>query len=195
MAPAISQVNPQIYVLVNHAFIRNIPTAGRCGVARSIRAKHLKDLRHMSQPTESSPTGPMDTDIGPKAAKLKRAAESAESPTAPKAAKNTTAKCSQCKGVHEAWHYKCPTRMAMRKQLRELKHQLPHKFIERRSTPQQAEPEEEDKQEKSSSIPNDVASPSAAKDVPISPFDELRAKLQKFPGPHYSVPLFRFPPQ
>ena len=68
---------------------------------------------------------------------------------ATKACKSTTVKCCQCKGLHEAWHYKCPTRMMMRKQLRELKHRLPFKFIERRSALPQGEPKEEDEQEKS----------------------------------------------
>jgi hypothetical protein len=66
---------------------------------------------------------------------------------ATKVCKSTTVKCCQCKGLHEAWHYKCPTRMMMRKQLRELKHRLPFKFIERRSALPQGEPKEEDEQE------------------------------------------------
>jgi|SRR5208282_897367 len=53
--------------------------------------------------------------------------------------KNTALKCCQCKGSHEAWYYKCPTKMRKRKQCRELKHQLPYKFIERKPTPQEAE--------------------------------------------------------
>ena len=49
-----------------------------------------------------------------------------------------------------------PTRMTMRKQLRELKQQLPYKLIERRNTLEPAESEEEDEQEESSSSPNDI---------------------------------------
>ena len=48
---------------------------------------------------------------------------------ATKDCKNTAVKCCQCEGPHEAWHYKCPTRTMTRKHLRELKHQLPYKFI------------------------------------------------------------------
>ena len=57
--------------------------------------------------------------------------------------KSTTVKCCQCNGSHEAWHYKCPIRLMRRKSLRELKHQLPLKFIARNHTSQETKSEEE----------------------------------------------------
>ena len=62
--------------------------------------------------------------------------------------KSTTIKCCQCKGPHEAWHYKCPIRLMKRKTLREIRHQLPHKFIVAKNTFQESEEEEEKKEKK-----------------------------------------------
>jgi len=45
--------------------------------------------------------------------------------------KNTNVKCCQCGGQHEAWNHKCPNRILIWKNLREKKHQLPLKFVER----------------------------------------------------------------
>ena len=61
--------------------------------------------------------------------------------------KNTTIKCCQCKGPHEAWHYKCPIKLMKRKTLREIKHQLPHKFIVPKRTPQETKSEGEEEEE------------------------------------------------
>jgi hypothetical protein len=62
--------------------------------------------------------------------------------------KNTTVKCCQCKGSLEAWHYKCPIKLAKRKILRELRHQLPYKFVVPNRTSQKMEFKEEFKEEK-----------------------------------------------
>ena len=67
--------------------------------------------------------------------------------------KNTTIKCCQCKGSHKAWHYKCPIKLMKRK----IKHQLPHKFIVPKHTPQENESEGEE--EESSSNLDDNKSP------------------------------------
>jgi hypothetical protein len=56
-------------------------------------------------------------------------------------------KCCQCKGSHEAWHYKYPIRATKRENLREVRHQLPLKFIVSNRTPQEPETEEEEKEE------------------------------------------------
>jgi hypothetical protein len=69
---------------------------------------------------------------------------------ATKDCKSTTVKCRQCKGAHEAWHHKCPVRIMKRKHLRELKHQLPLKFVVPNRTSQETESEEEDEKEESS---------------------------------------------
>jgi hypothetical protein len=61
--------------------------------------------------------------------------------------KNTTVKCCQCKGPHEAWHYKCPIKLMKRKILREIRHQLPYKFIVPKHAFQERESEEEEEEE------------------------------------------------
>jgi hypothetical protein len=71
---------------------------------------------------------------------------------------STTVKCCQCKGSHEAWHYKCPIKLAKRKALRELRHQLPYKFIVPKRAPQETESEEE---EESPPSPGDTKVPSS----------------------------------
>jgi hypothetical protein len=67
--------------------------------------------------------------------------------------KRTTIKCCQCNGPHEAWHHKCLTKLMKWKILRELRHQLPYKFIMPRRAPQEAE-EEQRKRLLESAIPN-----------------------------------------
>ena len=64
--------------------------------------------------------------------------------------KSTTVKCCQCKGPHEAWHYKCPIKLMKRKTLREIRHQLPYKFIVPKRTSQEPESEEEEEEEEES---------------------------------------------
>jgi len=56
--------------------------------------------------------------------------------------KSSTVKCCQCKGPHEAWHHKCSVRKMVWKKLREIKHQLPLKFIERNHRPKELDSEE-----------------------------------------------------
>ena len=94
----------------------------------------------------------MDMDITPKHVKLKTCCGKCGESHETQSCKNTMVKCCQCKGPHEAWHYKCPIKLMKRKTLREIKHQLPHKFIVPKRTPQETEPEEEEEEESPSSL-------------------------------------------
>jgi hypothetical protein len=102
--------------------------------------------------------------------------------------KNTTVKCCQCKGPHEAWHYKCPIRLMKRKTLKELKHQLPYKFIVPYRTPHQTESGEEEEEEEEEEPPSSLGDTK----TPFSSFSSFGNAAPNFPSFGNTTPTASF---
>jgi hypothetical protein len=114
---------------------------------------------------------------------------------------STIVKCCQCKGSHEAWHYKCPIKLLKREVLKEVRHQLPHRFVVPNRAPQEMEEEVEEEMEEEEEEPP----PKPGIDTPfgrVSTSDFTRSPMFDTPTPLFdyssrfgkSVPLFGTPP-
>jgi hypothetical protein len=105
--------------------------------------------------------------------------------------KSPTVKCCQCKGPHEAWHHECPARLMKRQALKELKQQLPYKFIAPNCTTQEMEPVEgEEEEETVKSFPSVTRiTHFQSPQVPISGHQALYSEL--YITPKRQAPGFR----